>query len=71
MTALSFIAPSLISDFAQVIKSKELVAAKGALAAGGVRGLAGAFGALSKSAAGANLMVSGISIAIGLLAGAF
>lgn len=71
MTALSFIAPSLISDFAQVIKSEELVATKGALAAGGVRGLAGAFGALSKSVAGANLMVSGISIAIGLLAGAF
>lgn len=71
MTALSFIAPSLISDFAQVIKSEELVAAKGALAAGGVRGLAGAFGALSKSVAGANLMVSGVSIAIGLLAGAF
>jgi hypothetical protein len=69
MTTLSFIMPSLISDYAQVIKSEELVAAKGALAAGGVRGLAGAFGTLSKSVAGANLMVSGISIAIGLIFG--
>lgn len=69
MTALSFIAPSLISDLGQVTKSGELVAAKSALAAGGVRGLAGAFGALSKSVAGANLMISGISIAIGLISG--
>ena len=69
MTTLSFIMPSLISDYARVIKSEELVAAKGALAAGGVRGLAGAFGALSKSVAGANLMISGISITIGLIFG--
>lgn len=71
MTTISFIAPSLISDLGQVAKSGDLVAVKSAKAAGGIKGLAGAFSILSKTAAGANLMVSGISIAIGLLAGAF
>jgi hypothetical protein len=71
MTTISFIAPSLISDLGQVAKSGDLVAVKSAKAAGGIKGLAGAFSILSKTAAGANLMVSGIGIAIGLLAGAF